>query len=210
MQHTLTEFLTVTDEQYDAVVQALAGRGLALSRRRFLSARSWTVIPDGQGRPSKAELTLFTPKKNLQAGRTLLNVWLAPDIRRPGMAWPHGHPADFDSQIVYGGGYTEMRYGRNASGVWSAEHTYRLGQCNLFPVDLFHEVVDVAPGTVSIMRWDRVVRPGGWGNLHVVTGEFTLTRPDPVFRAMLRALNPQHPGRWAANEAPAVLPEPRP
>jgi hypothetical protein len=203
MQHKLTDFLTVTDDQFDAVTTALATRGIALSRKRFLTARSWTVVPDGEGRPSKAELTLLRPKR-LLPGRTLLNLWLAPDIRQPGTAWPHGHPADFESEIVYGGGYTEMRYGRNASGIWSAEHTYRLSQRNLFPLDLFHEVVDVAPGTLSIMRWDQIVRPGGWGNLNIDTGEFTLTKPDPAFRAMLRAVNPQHPGRWGTDGAGPV------
>jgi hypothetical protein len=195
MAHKLTDHLTVTDDQYEAAAAALTARGLNLTRGWFLDPKSWTVIPDGTGRASKAEMCVNKPA-GLLPGRTMLNLWLAPDIRRPGMAWPHGHPAEFESEIVYGGGYTEMRYGRNASGVWSAEHRYRLGERNTFPLDFFHEVVDVAAGALSVMRWGDLLRPGGWGNLNVESGEFALTAPDPVFLAHLAALNPQHPNRW--------------
>lgn len=200
MRHKLTEHLTVTDEQYDAAAASLTARGLNLTRAWFLDRTAWTVVPDGTGRPSKAELCVHRPAE-LLPGRTLLNLWLAPDIRRPGMAWPHGHPADFTSEIIYGAGqagagYTEVRYGRNATGVWSTERSYRQGEVNTFALDDFHEVVDVAPGTLSIMRWGPIVRPSGWGNLNPETGEFSLTGPDPVFLAYLAALNPQHPNRW--------------
>lgn len=194
MKHQLTEHLTVTDEQYDAAVMGLAVHrpDLALSRARFLDPMAWEVIPGGDGRPSKAELFIHRDREH---GHVLLNQWMAPDLRDGERPKPHSHPADFASHILLGGaggeGYTEMRYTRVNAEVWSEAFTYRQGETNTFPIHLFHEVVDVDPGALTLMCWGRVRQPRKWGYVDPESAEFTRTSPDPEFTAQLHALNPQ-------------------
>lgn len=196
VRHRLSPFLTVTDEQYDAVVAGLAAArpDLTLLRARFLDPGSWTVIPDDEGRPSKAELFVSRATRP-QDGHVIVNLWMAPDIRDTDQPKPHSHPADFASTIVYVPGptrlgYTERRYRRVNADVWSQEHSYGHGEVNDFPLDQFHEVIDVAPGTVALMRWGPIVQARRWGYLDPNTGTFTPTTPDPVFQKHLEALNP--------------------
>lgn len=195
MRHTIIEQLTVTDEQYDAAVAGLAvyRPELALPRQMWLDPAEWELIPDRDGRPSKAELHVYRAE-NLQEGHTIVNVWLADDLRDPD--WGHSHPAAFNSHILLGAAasgaaYTEVRYTWLNGAVRTEELTHRQGRTNTFPLHQFHRVVDVAPGSVTLMDWGPIVQPGLWGYLNPDTAEFLPnTGSDPGFRARLAALNP--------------------
>lgn len=203
VRHRVIEQLTLTDEQYDAVVAGLAVHrpDLALPHDIWLDPASWELIPDRGGRPSKAELYVYRAT-SLQEGHTIVNVWLADDLRDPD--WGHSHPAAFDSHILLGAGatgaaYTEVRYTWLNGAVRTEELTHRQGRTNTFPLHQFHRVVDVAPGSVTLMDWGPIVQAKRWGYLNPDTAEFLPARPDPRFRAPRRPQPPPHVPGGAVN-----------
>jgi hypothetical protein len=141
-------------------------------------------IPDGAGGAYKTELVIErTPE------RTVKILWWHADDPRPE---PHNHPWAFESKILHGG-YSEDRYRLQPDGadlaVVHERCTYRAGDINRVPRDVFHNVVDVQPGTVTRLVCGPAAPGNEWHYLDIETGELSGS-DDPAFRARLAAINP--------------------
>ncbi|MYV56465.1 hypothetical protein [Streptomyces sp. SID3212] len=184
--------LLLTEALYDVVQAGVTAHAPALpplTWQAFTQPDGWWLVPDRNGRISKAELTLREDRD-----RTVkINMWYAPDLRGPdGAPRPHSHPWQFESKILLGG-YTEDRYTVHSGVVRTDMGTeHNQGDANRVDRSLYHEVrgIHTAPGhTVTLMLCGRGER-GAWGYLDPATGHHTPPHPDPQFTAHLNALNP--------------------
>ncbi|RSN46560.1 hypothetical protein [Actinomadura sp. WAC 06369] len=180
--------LVVTDPMRQAAAAALDAHAPdvgPLTWARWTQPEGWTLVPDEDGTAYKAELTLWQS----DARTVRVNLWYAPDRRGGAQPRPHSHPWAFRSHIL-AGHYVEDRYelaGGRVRTELGVEH--RAGSVNEIPRELYHEVTEVEPGTLTLMLCGPGER-GGWGYLDPETGQHTPTGPDPAFRARLAALNP--------------------
>lgn len=142
-------------------------------------------IPDGKGGAYKTELAIErTPD------RTVKILWWHADDPRPE---PHNHPWPFKSEIL-SGGYSETRYWVEDGKVIVEEKTYRKGDINDMPDNVFHVVHDVQPKTVTRLTCGKAAPNNEWGYLDTTTGAYTSARDpkfaDNEFIDKLRAINP--------------------
>jgi hypothetical protein len=180
--------LTLTSDLYEAAAASVAEHTPHLGPLRwhdFIAARQWTLVPDElSGEAYKAEFTL-----SKTTGQTVkLNYWLLPD-RRGGaeQAKPHNHPWDFRA-IIIDGVLVEDRVQRvDGDLVYEPGVEHRVGDVNQVGRELFHEIVDVRPGSLTLM----LCGPGmsGWGYLDADGNYTPATLPDG-FAQRLRELNP--------------------
>jgi hypothetical protein len=153
--------------------------GLALSHDML--AAPPVHIPDGRGGAYKTELVI---ERGLD--RTVKILWWYADDPR---TEPHNHPWAFTSAIL-AGGYTDERYQLASDGSINHETVVvRAGDVNVVPVDIYHRVTDVLPGTVTRMTCGSAAAGNAWGYLDIVSGEISPS-DDPMFVANLRAINP--------------------
>ncbi|HTE21730.1 MAG TPA: hypothetical protein VK674_01670 [Candidatus Limnocylindria bacterium] len=126
-----------------------------------------------------------------------INVWQEPDRRVEGVETPHNHPWPFEADVLFGA-YVEQRYWKNLSGGVSSEIVeHKEGDTNVVGMDIYHEVIDVVPGTLTHMKC--VGQPEPWGYLDVDSGE-TWDSNDPTrvtydsnYFGLLKDMNPNHP-----------------
>jgi hypothetical protein len=139
-------------------------------------------VPDLNGGSYKTELTLIrTPERTEK-----IIWWHAGDPRDI----PHNHPWPFVSTIL-SGGYTEDRFKIEADGSVSNEtKTYRTGDLNDCPADVYHVVYDVLKGTVTHLVCGQQSPGAVWGYLDVNAVETYSPPPDPNFLTNFRAINP--------------------
>lgn len=179
--------LTLTSAQYEIAAAGITEHAPhlgPLSWRTFTSPE-WTLIPDEiTGAPYKAELTLAKT-----AGMTAkLNLWLLPDRRGGEASKPHNHPWDFVSQSL-DGLLVEDRVVRGDDGELVYQHgvEHPVGDLNRVGREVYHEVVDVRPGSLTLMLCGPGMGP--WGYLDA-DGNFTPAELPAGFNKRLRALNP--------------------
>lgn len=181
--------LVVDEEMFDAAVRGLAARTPyeRLTWGTFTDERHWTLIPDPQGSGYKAEYLV-----RRESERTVkINLWLGPDLRDGSAPRPHNHPWPFTAFILLGG-YTEDRYEPVRGRVHRTTRVHEAGERNHLPLTAFHEVTHLsAPGRTLTLLVCGAGRTGAWGYLDPETGRFQENRPDPGFRAHLKALNPR-------------------
>jgi hypothetical protein len=141
-------------------------------------------------------------------GTTKLHFWHAPDVMPP-----HDHPwsGEFDDfgpvQIAFvatilRGGYLEERYTPRTTilhdGVCAvpdvvyerSERRYGRGEINVMPYGVFHKLLEVEPGTVTLMQTAPRTADGRWFFFDPVTGQKRDPDKDPAFIGALRAINP--------------------
>jgi hypothetical protein len=188
----------INQTMYEAAADGLAEFApdlTPLTWEAFTAPTGWLLIPDDQGRISKAEMIL-----TCSAERTVkVNVWFRPDVRGGQKVIPHNHRFDEFTGHVVLGGYTDDQYRRTRvydNGHADIEAMLAVTHAgpdaaNRVPHDVFHEVTAVHdPGrTVSIM----VCGPGkfgDWCHLDFETGRLIKEQPVAGFDEMLRALNP--------------------
>ncbi len=138
-------------------------------------------IPDDDGGAYKTELVLSRSEERTEK----INWWHGPDPRRK----PHNHPWPFQATIL-AGGYTETRW-TEVAGKWVSEtKTYKQGDSNDMPANVYHTVDAVEPGTVTHMVCGALTAgPGDWGYLNA-EGVVEKVESDPDFYGKLLALNP--------------------
>jgi len=136
-------------------------------------------IPNAAGEPYKTELVVVRTLEHT----IKWNFWYLPDDDRD----PHNHPWDFEA-TVHHGGYTERRWWLEDGQLKTSVHTYRAGDVNRLPKQVFHMVIEVLPGTVTRMVCGSASDPE-WGYLDTKTGVYRPAEPDPSFKDRLRALN---------------------
>lgn len=182
----------VTERMYETAAAGVAEHAPAVAplARELFASPKWLMIPDDKGELSKAELTLVrSPELTAK-----LNVWYRADRRGGERPLPHNHPWTTFTSAILSDGYREDRYWRDDFGHVHAdlgvEHRGP-GAANTVDHDLFHEVVEVEPGTMTLMVCDRG-RRGDWGHLDVDTGADILGQPVADFDDMFRALNSHH------------------
>ncbi len=175
-------------------VRSTTSSGLPLTSA-LLAAPPVHIPDDGDG-SYKTELVLERSPE-----RTVKILWWHADDPRPE---PHNHPWDFTSEILHGG-YTEDRYvavdtGGGGIQVAHTVHTYRAGDHNVVPrrlpdedprllCEVFHNVRDVLPGTVTRMTCGPAVPGNVWHYLRLPDGHL-LSSDDPSFIARFHRLNP--------------------
>ena len=142
-------------------------------------------IPDGKGGAYKTELAVErSPEKTVKI------LWWHADDPRPE---PHNHPWPFKSEIL-SGGYSETRYWVEDGKVMVEEKTYRAGDINDMPVNVFHVVHDVQPKTVTRLTCGAAALNNEWGYIDKETGAYTSARDpqfaDNQFIDKLREINP--------------------
>jgi len=153
-------------------------------------------IPDGKGGAYKTELAIErTPDKTVKI------LWWHSDDPRPE---PHNHPWPFKSEIL-SGGYSETRYWVEETAeethfphagrvVKTETKTYRAGDINDMPANVFHVVHDVQPKTVTRLTCGKAAPNNEWGYLDTQTGVYISARDpkfaDNEFLDKLRAINP--------------------
>jgi hypothetical protein len=179
--------LTLTNNLYEAAAAGVAEHTPQLGPLRwedFISARRWTLVPDElTGATYKAELTL-----SKTTGQTVkINYWLLPDRRGGEQSRPHNHPWDFHS-VTLDGLLVEDRVQRvDGTLVHTPAVEHRVGDVNRVGRETYHEVIDVRPGSLTLM----LCGPGmsDWGYLDD-DGVFTKAELPAGFMARLRELNP--------------------
>lgn len=91
-----------------------------------------------------------------------IHAWIKADPRI------HNHPWEQIHCTVIRGGYTAKEYRRYDDCNYREDTVIlKVGDTHTVPHDVFHQVVDVFPGTITLMRFTREVRngPGDWGHL---------------------------------------------
>lgn len=179
--------LALTSAQYELAAAGITEHVPALGPLRwetFISS-AWTLIPDElSGEAYKAELTLSKTR-----GWTVkLNCWLAPDRRGGEIARPHNHPWDFLSRTL-DGVLVEDRVERGDDGQLRHETgvEHRVGALNRVGRQTFHEVIDVRPGTLTLMMCGPDM--SSWGYLDA-DGGYTDAELPAGFTDRLWELNP--------------------
>lgn len=139
-------------------------------------------VPDGNGGSYKTELVTFRSHE-----RTEKYMWWHDKDPRPE---PHNHPWPFKSQIL-SGGYTEHRHWLDEDGKLQSDViTYRRGDINNVPRDVFHVVHDVQPETVTKLVCGEASENYEWGYLDLSSKEYAKAECDPHFIDYLRSINP--------------------
>lgn len=77
---------------------------------------------------------------------------------------PHNHPWDFRSAIL-SGGYTEERFWLSKGVLHKERLQHREGSINVVPADVFHNVVEVEPNTVTYLDCGPARAGNEWGYL---------------------------------------------
>lgn len=112
----------------------------------------------------KSELSLV---RNTETGTKKLLWWHAADPR----SIPHNHPWAFRSAIL-SGGYTEERFSVDEGKIVRELIEYSAGAVNLVPANVFHNVIEVKPDTVTFLDCGPA-RPGNeWGYLDPTDGTY--------------------------------------
>lgn len=124
------------------------------------------LVPNEKGTaPFKVELTLFRDPK---IGTLKFNVWYEDDDRTP-----HNHPwGEFWAQCFWGG-YTEERWWFDDNGARHDETVeIRAGDVNHVPAGVYHRVVNVTPGTLTMMLTTASLgEDNPWGYLEPDNGD---------------------------------------
>jgi hypothetical protein len=169
-----------------------------------------TMIPqfvDGMftGQPYKVEQVLYRDAD----GGARQHLWLAPDAR------PHNHPQQWIACACLHGWYRAIEYHRIGEGEYQERHvTLRSGTPeHLVEHDVYHQIVEVFPGTVTVMRYGPTIGDGkDWANLIVRTSPrqpYTVDRNtnQPGFLDALRHLNPyMRPSGWVDPYCAMIVP----
>jgi hypothetical protein len=142
-------------------VTATNTSGHLLLQKPFLTRP--TVIPQfldnkWTGKVFKIEQVLA---RSLDGGAKQ-HVWLAPDPR------PHNHPWAWIDCKILRGSYTAMEYIPNGDGTFTeVTVTLRAGDPEHRLVHgAYHQIVEVEPGTITVMSFGPIVGDGRqWGNL---------------------------------------------
>lgn len=191
----------------DDIDYELAAAGVAeyaphlapLTRERFLDPTGWRNIPNLSGEISRSELTLLTGVD----ATVKLNRWVRPDIRGGDEDQiPHNHRWDIFYGHLLRGAYSEVRFRRadidpetgHAEVIFEPRITHASPGINAVPHDVWHEVVAVDPGTLSLMVCGRG-EFGNWSHLDVDSGQLIHEQPVKEFDAMFAALNPHCRGQ---------------
>lgn len=95
------------------------------------------------------------------SGSTLKVLWWHDMDPRPD---PHNHPWDFRSAI-FSGGYTEERTEVRDGKPYVETVSYEAGDVNVMPANLYHSVVSVQPGTVTLLDCGPAKPGNEWGYL---------------------------------------------
>lgn len=105
----------------------------------------------------KSELVLV---RDPAVGTKKIMWWYGDDPREI----PHNHPWDFRSGII-SGGYTEERSWITNGILKSERRKYVAGTINEVPADVFHNVFDVLPNTVTYLDCGPAREGNEWGYL---------------------------------------------
>lgn len=151
-------------------------------------------LPNSNGDVYKTELVEErSPERTIK-----WNFWHLPDVDGP-RSKPHNHPWKDDDGVsfrstIIAGGYTEKRFWvetdhEGRKHVKTSEHTYKAGDVNVMPFEVFHLVTAVEPGTVARMVCGKGVPNAEWGYLDVETGEYAKAEKDPDFQRRLQENN---------------------
>lgn len=153
--------------------------GLEIKEGRFASPP--THIPDGNGKAYKTELAVMRSPE-----RTEKIIWWHLDDPRPE---PHNHPWDFESTIL-SGGYSEKRWWIEDGILKTEDCTYRAGDKNIVPSNVYHVVYDVQPGTVTYLICGVASPNNTWGYLNLETLQYEEATKDPNFWKLMCQINP--------------------
>ena len=113
----------------------------------------------------KSELVLV---RDPEVGTKKILWWYDKDPRNI----PHNHPWDFRSGILYGG-YTEERFWLSSGVVKKERKQYTAGMINEVPADVFHNVIDVLPGTATYLDCGPARVGNEWGYMDTSTGDYS-------------------------------------
>ncbi len=145
-------------------------------------------IPDMDSNPVKTELVI---NRMASGWVEKINWWHQADVtRKPGRAFPHNHPWDFQSLILFGG-YTEERY-PIVNGKWTGEiktFVYTAGDTNRITKDEFHLVTKIEPKTVSRMVCGEARAWQEWGYWNLDTNRYEPSLQDPHYLQRLAENN---------------------
>lgn len=119
----------------------------------------------------------------------------------PDIVGPHDHPwchlggkdagISFEATVL-NGGYTEERFTKQVDGTYvRTEHTYQKGDRNRMPFGVFHRIIKIEPGTVTLMVTGPRTKENKWSFLDPATGETTDPGMNPEYIARRNAINPQ-------------------
>lgn len=132
----------------------------------------------------KSELVLV---RDPNAGTKKILWWFDKDPRET----PHNHPWNFRSGII-SGGYVEERFWLNNGVVKKETRRYEAGMINEVPANVFHNVREVLPGTVTYLDCGPARKGNEWGYMDINDGKYIpfkdLTPGN--FLECLRTLNP--------------------
>jgi hypothetical protein len=194
--------LTLHESMYELAAEGVAAFAPhldPLTWERFTDPTLWLNIPDADGQVSKTELTLLCGVE----ATVKLNMWWRPDIRGGDEVVPHNHRWNEFRGHVLRGAYREVRFRRvdvdpetgRAEVVMEPAVTHASPAVNTVPHEVFHEVVEVEPATMSLMVCGRG-EFGDWCHLDTATGRLRRDQPVAGFEEAFRALNPQrYPAR---------------
>lgn len=150
----------VESEEVGEFSAAVTSTGGSLRTKAFASAPIHVPNAGDHDKPRhsfKSELTLL---RDPNVGTKKLMWWYGADPRSD----PHDHPFDFRSAIL-SGGYTEERW-YIKDGIWVREVVeYTAGNVNLVPANVYHNVIEVAPDTVTFLDCGRSRVGNKWGYL---------------------------------------------
>lgn len=143
-------------------------------------------IPDDKGGSYRTELVLYRSADYTEK----ILWWHSDDPRKE----PHNHPWWFESSIL-SGGYTESRYWLENGELKFEEKTYRAGDVNIVPANVYHVVYDVQPQTVTHLRCGVAREDNAWGYLNLETLEHIAAKKEVNFWNSMVAINP-HLKKW--------------
>lgn len=139
------------------------------------------IVPNSKGDAFKIEQVVErSPERTVK-----LVWWFLPDDDRD----PHNHPWAFDSEIL-DGGYTSVTYWLENGEVKTEERIVCKGMTVHYPLNEYHIVKDVLPGTRTRMTCGKATPGNAWGYLDLTTGLEYRAAPDPSFMERMLALNP--------------------
>ncbi len=139
--------------------------------------------------PEGVEMVLKPEEETFIISEIKRNFWHGEDDRM------HNHPWKFFLTQIISGGYTEIR-GQKVNGEFDAIRCkLKEGDWNIVYHDTFHKVVNVQPGTKTIMYCgprvgqDEDKEPGEWGYLDM-NGEYFKAEKDMRFLELFWQFNP--------------------
>lgn len=183
--------LVVNGDMFDRATAALGLKAPELpplTWEQFIDDANWFLVPDPDGFGYKGEyVVLRTAERTIK-----LNRWMGPDLRSGQQPMPHNHPWELFVADILLGGYTEERYEVVDGEVRNSTSSHREGGVNSIPKGVYHEVVSIDPGTLTMMDCGLGTK-GDWGYIDPRTGLYTHNSdaPDPTFMDRAKALNPR-------------------